>query len=1011
MKFFENKNIFQKMIIAILIVTMFTFIFSCNVQAKDDIGGKLLKPVVSLLTSMGDGLMDVAHNAILQQDGAYIRIDLSTSAWNVILMIGAIVLGAIIVGAAVYFTGGVALPAIIAKLGGTTVAAISAGTIVVAGISGAIIGGAVFHSNVMGDDLVLPLYSVTPEEIFSGELAIFDVDFFNPNTTEKKANKSIKDNTPLKDDEMGILAGSSTSDVINNLKNKYKMNENDINLDFGTVLNNTKKTITLSNGIKVTCKSTVETGSPGNYILLYYINDKNLSNAGDSSNSKESSKEYVSIAMQLRTAIASWYRTLRNIAIVGSLSILIYIAIRIIMSSTTADKAKYKQRLYDWLISLCLIFIMHYIMAGSNIFVKKLSGLLNSVQKPKYIAAMVLDDNGDKNKVKDALTENIDALVNYNIIKDEDSLDDLFTEQDGKDAFIWPTNLMGLIRIETQRVKQESTVAYAGYTIMFVVLVIFTVSFTATYLKRILYLAFLTIIAPFVAMTYALDKLKDGSAQGFNNWFKEYIVNLLIQPIHLLLYTVLVSSAIQIAESNLLYGIVAIGFMMPAEKLVRKFFGINATETQGLLAGPAGAALVMSGVNRFLGHRPPPLHNSGAQNEKDIKDKINYKDSLDTDVIYAGANSASITENSTDNSTVNTLPPNDTSSMPSTGIGDIKNIPKTFNTSDENNNYQDIQGEDIDTDAVPQAMAEDAGDGNYTSSEINGNNNAQNRERINQTQSKINSKTPTTPKNNSKHNNKLLRLGNGIRRGIKFYGRGLGKNMANAINKGDPARKMINFAHGLGTAALAGGVGIAAGVASGDLTKTGQYAAAAALGGHKLGSSLSEWGTGALNVPNAGEYFARGYYGDQEYEEKEREKIIKRMKKERMNDEFIRDFSLRTDMTEKDAKEYLEKDDFLEEGLKYGFSDANEFAAAKKAKEIVSDQTEAFRYTKIVKNQGTDINTYEYDRKKKDAFIQSIGDKYRSKNPNSSKNNEEVNNAVDKYYNRLLQISDVYYKD
>lgn len=47
-------------------------------------------------------------------------------------------------------------------------------------------------------------------------------------------------------------------------------------------------------------------------------------------------------------------------------------------------------------------------------------------------------------------------------------------------------------------------------------------------------LAFLTIIAPLMAMTYPLDKLQDGSAQGFNTWLKEYIFNLLIQPVHLI---------------------------------------------------------------------------------------------------------------------------------------------------------------------------------------------------------------------------------------------------------------------------------------------------------------------------------------------------------------------------------------------------------------------------------------------------------------------------------------------
>lgn len=1018
MKFFENKKFFQKMIIAIFIVTIFTFMFSCNVQAKSEVGGKLLKPVVSLITGFGDGLMDVVHNALLHQDGAYIRVDLSTSVWNVLGMVAAIIGGAILVGLAVYFTAGVAVPAIVTALGGEVVTGVSAGVIAVAIVSGAVVGGAVYHSNVMGDDLVLPMYSITPEEIFSGELAIFDVDFFNPDTKKELVNTSSNQ-------ELDTEECSGISEAVNKINEKYKgANVKESDIDFSDVKeggtgrkrvwtvkekkeNDDGEKVWQSKGVYIVCvKGTSVIGQPGGIQPdRYYI--------GTSKNFETS--DYASIAYKLRPTVAAWYKILRNLAIVGSLSILIYIAIRIIISSSAADKSKYKQRLYDWLISICLIFIMHYIMAGSNLFVNKLSGMLNSVQKPKYIPVMVLDDNADKEKIENALTENVDALVNNHIIKDVDSLGDLFTQNDGKDVFIWPTNLMGILRIETQKVKQESTVAYAGYTIMYFVLVIFTLSFTFTYLKRILYLAFLTIIAPFVAMTYALDKLKDGSAQGFNNWFKEYMVNLLIQPIHLLLYTVLVSSAIQLAESNLIYGIVAIGFMMPAEKLVRRFFGINATETQGLLAGPAGAALVMTGVNRLLGHRPPPLHNNGAQNDKDIKDKINYKDTLDTGIIYADANSAissnSFNEKSLPVADTDTKPTGDTNTVLSETTDN--NIPKTHATNDETRVPNVI--EQSETNDQKDEMSNISKKSNVWD-DYNANKNAYREYLKQQNKSKDKNVTNDMLARRLAYNTKkkIRRPMDGLRRGLKFYGRGLGKNMANAINRGDPARKMISFAHGVGTAALAGGIGLAAGVASGDLTKTGQYAAAATLGGHKLGSAISEWETGALDVPNAGEYFARGYYGDQEYEEKQREKIIKRMKRERMNDEFIRDFSLRTDMTEKEAKEYLEKDDFLEEGIKYGFSDANEFATAKMVKEDTGDQKKAFAHTKMIKDYGSDLNKLENDREAKDSYLRALSDRfsYNMAHDEDGKviNKKALEDSVNALYEKQLKYSKEFYK-
>lgn len=132
------------------------------------------------------------------------------------------------------------------------------------------------------------------------------------------------------------------------------------------------------------------------------------------------------------------------------------------------------------------------------------------------------------------------------------------------------------------------------------VLVGYTVFFAFTYLKRVVYMAFLTIIAPLVAMTYSLDKISDGKAQAFNMWLKEYIFNLLIQPVHLLLYIVLISMAYDLAATNIIYTLVAIGFMIPAEKLVRKMFGIEGkASTPGLLGGAAGAAVAMNGVQKL----------------------------------------------------------------------------------------------------------------------------------------------------------------------------------------------------------------------------------------------------------------------------------------------------------------------------------------------------------------------------------------------------------------------------
>ncbi len=88
-------------------------------------------------------------------------------------------------------------------------------------------------------------------------------------------------------------------------------------------------------------------------------------------------------------------------------------------------------------------------------------------------------------------------------------------------------------------------------------------------------------------------------------WFKEYVFNVLIQPFHLLIYTVLVGSAIQLATKSLIYAVVAIYFIIPAEKLLRKFFGFDNAGTLSAAGSFAGGALFSAMINKINRPKPP----------------------------------------------------------------------------------------------------------------------------------------------------------------------------------------------------------------------------------------------------------------------------------------------------------------------------------------------------------------------------------------------------------------------
>ena len=326
-----------------------------------------------------------------------------------------------------------------------------------------------------------------------------------------------------------------------------------------------------------------------------------------------------SIVEKLRGTVSTWYVALRNIAIVGLLSALLYIGIRIVISSSAGDKAKYKQFFVDWVVALCLIFFMHYIMA----FTMTMSETVTDV---------LAGNTTSQGRIQQVIVELTDKTGN-----------NTFTETNGV-AIKFKSNFTGLARIKAD---YDSISLKIGYTILYIALTVYTVYFAFVYLKRLLMLAFFTMIAPLVALTYPLDKIKDGKAQAFNYWFKEYMFYALLQPMHMLLYTVFVSSALSVAANNLLYAIVALAFIVPAEKIVKQMFGIKGN-TESTLGGFAGGALASQAFNMLRkGPSAPKKGGDGPKGEKGVRftnpNKANAMDTLAGDAMENGVENAAQT--------------------------------------------------------------------------------------------------------------------------------------------------------------------------------------------------------------------------------------------------------------------------------------------------------------------------------------------------------------------------------
>ncbi len=203
--------------------------------------------------------------------------------------------------------------------------------------------------------------------------------------------------------------------------------------------------------------------------------------SGSDVDAKDAANKSKSGAEALKEQIGTWYRTFRNLAVVLLLIVLVYLAIRVVISSAAAEKAKYKEAIKNWLIALFLVFFIHVIMAGILMITEKFTGLFNNSLANDLIVHVTDVGNG-WGKLSD---------------KDKD--------------LKFHTNIMGLARFRTQ---SNNLLECGAFTFIYLLLVYYTIKFIYIYYKRFIFIAFLTMIAPLVAITYPVDIMGDRSSTG-----------------------------------------------------------------------------------------------------------------------------------------------------------------------------------------------------------------------------------------------------------------------------------------------------------------------------------------------------------------------------------------------------------------------------------------------------------------------------------------------------------------
>ena len=264
--------------------------------------------------------------------------------------------------------------------------------------------------------------------------------------------------------------------------------------------------------------------------------------------------------LKIRQNVAAWYYSIRTLCIVLALAVLIYIGIRMAISSIADDKAKYKKMLKDWFVGFALLFVLHYIMIG---IIHLNNGLIDALEETR--------------KEQEAHISSVDTGILGIKIQTDVNKD-----------------------LQTALLDEALTLSFTrsfGAALIYLMLLAMTLLFLIVYIKRFITISFLAMISPIITVTYAIDKAGDGKAQALGKWFKEFVFNILIQPFHCIIYMVFLQNIFYIIHNsegiefgNIFVAILMLGFMYKAEDIVKEIFGF---ETKSLgSAAIVGAAML-----------------------------------------------------------------------------------------------------------------------------------------------------------------------------------------------------------------------------------------------------------------------------------------------------------------------------------------------------------------------------------------------------------------------------------
>ena len=269
----------------------------------------------------------------------------------------------------------------------------------------------------------------------------------------------------------------------------------------------------------------------------------------------------------LKTPINKCYNVFTQIAIIGYMIVLVYIGIQLLLNSTSADKkASAKNALVYWVTGIVILFFypyaMKYIILAEDAFVRDIG---RESQSP---ASKQLFQDG----------------ANYEMIADMDTA----ITYDASDK-----DYMSRIGYEAQQTQSLTlSLAYLILTWQLIMLVVY-------YYKRAFTVAFLIMVFPLVALTYIFDKLNDGKSQALSAWTREFVIDVVIQIFHAVVYVFVANTIYATIDSGHMDTIlimIAVTFMFEGENIMKQIFGGGKTVSTGSAAKSGAKIAALAGL-------------------------------------------------------------------------------------------------------------------------------------------------------------------------------------------------------------------------------------------------------------------------------------------------------------------------------------------------------------------------------------------------------------------------------